>query len=280
MMTSYRRSRTTPRCAAGASSNATWAGRNHAARAARLPRAERTRERAPPAPAIVEIRHADVFRGSAHVLAQHRPGRSAPANTPRSPERTASARARSRWSWPERSRPFYGGEVLRFDAEADPSTSGRSRPRSRTSPRNGRSRSGHQPHGPAAVRASPERRPSSTNLTLRSASVRHTLIDELGLTPLRGRPFMQLSFGERRSVLIARSLWQAARAVYPRRGLERPSRRKLPHPARGTDCATRRRRNDAPVDRAPRGRFAGAGRAALRARRRALASDALKATAR
>jgi molybdate transport system ATP-binding protein len=32
------------------------------------------------------------------------------------------------------------------------------------------------------------------------------LIDELGLAPLRARPFMQLSFGERRKVLIARSL--------------------------------------------------------------------------
>jgi molybdate transport system ATP-binding protein len=32
------------------------------------------------------------------------------------------------------------------------------------------------------------------------------LIGELGLAPLRGRPFMQLSFGERRKVLIARSL--------------------------------------------------------------------------
>jgi molybdate transport system ATP-binding protein len=32
------------------------------------------------------------------------------------------------------------------------------------------------------------------------------LIGDLGLVPLRGRPFMQLSFGERRKVLIARSL--------------------------------------------------------------------------
>ena len=32
------------------------------------------------------------------------------------------------------------------------------------------------------------------------------LIDELGLQPLRARPFMQLSFGERRKVLVARSL--------------------------------------------------------------------------
>ena len=32
------------------------------------------------------------------------------------------------------------------------------------------------------------------------------LIEELGIAPLRARPFMQLSFGERRKVLIARSL--------------------------------------------------------------------------
>jgi molybdate transport system ATP-binding protein len=32
------------------------------------------------------------------------------------------------------------------------------------------------------------------------------LIDQLGLGPLRARPFSQLSFGERRKVLIARSL--------------------------------------------------------------------------
>ncbi len=174
-------------------------------RAARAPRAERTRERAPAAPAIVEIRHADVFRGSAHVL--HNIDWSIRAG-----EHTAitgangSGKSTLAMVVAGTLAPVYGGEVLRFGAS-----------------------------GPfdvwqiktAIAHVSEEWQVAfDINHTVEevvlsgfasSVGLFHepdaaqreradTLIGELGLTPLRGRPFMQLSFGERRKVLIARSL--------------------------------------------------------------------------
>jgi len=180
-------------------------GRPHPpVRAPRGARAERVRERST-APAIVEIRHADVFRGTTHVLRNIdwsiRPG-----------EHTAITGANGSGKSTFASvvagtlAPVYGGEVLRFGAS-----------------------------GPFDVWHIKEQIAHVSEEWQVAFDVNHTveeivlsgfassvglfhepdaaqreraaaLIGELGLDALRGRPFMQLSFGERRKVLIARSL--------------------------------------------------------------------------
>ena len=173
-------------------------------RAARTPRAGRMR---PPAqtPPIVEIRHADVFRGTTHVL--HNVNWSIRAG-----EHTAISGANGSGKSTFASvvagtlAPVYGGEILRFGAE-----------------------------GPFDVWQIKETIAHVSEEWQVAFDVNHTveevvlsgfassvglfhepdpaqreraasLIEELGLDALRGRPFMQLSFGERRKVLIARSL--------------------------------------------------------------------------
>jgi molybdate transport system ATP-binding protein len=180
-------------------------GRPHApVRAPRPPRTERVPERAA-TPAIVEIRHADVFRGSTHVLHNIdwsiRPG-----------EHTAITGANGSGKSTFASvvagtlAPVFGGEVLRFGAS-----------------------------GPFDVWQIKEQIAHVSEEWQVAFDVNHTveeivlsgfassvglfhepdaaqreraaaLIDALGFDALRSRPFMQLSFGERRKVLIARSL--------------------------------------------------------------------------
>jgi len=172
-------------------------------RAARVRQANRTRT--PAAVAIVEIRHADVFRGTAHVL--HNIDWSIRAG-----EHTAitgangSGKSTLAMLIAGTLAPVYGGEVLRSGAS-----------------------------GPFDVWQIKETIAHVSEEWQIAFDVDHTveevilsgfassvglfhkpdsgqreraaaLIGDLGLMPVRGRPFMQLSFGERRKVLIARSL--------------------------------------------------------------------------
>ena len=181
------------------------AGRPHVpVRASRTPRGAIARERTT-APPIVEIRHADVFRGTTHVL--HNVDWSIRAG-----EHTAITGANGSGKSTFASvvagtlAPVYGGDVLRSGVS-----------------------------GPFDVWQLKETIAHVSEEWQVAFDVNHTveevvlsgfassvglfhepdaaqreraaeLIDELGLGPLRARPFMQLSFGERRKVLIARSL--------------------------------------------------------------------------
>lgn len=170
----------------------------------RTPRGTPTRTRTP-APPLVEIRHADVFRGTTHVL--HNIDWSIRAG-----EHTAITGANGSGKSTFASvvagtlAPVYGGDVLRAGAS-----------------------------GPFDVWQLKETIAHVSEEWQVAFDVNHTveevvlsgfassvglfhepdaeqreraaaLIDELGLEALRARPFMQLSFGERRKVLIARSL--------------------------------------------------------------------------
>jgi molybdate transport system ATP-binding protein len=172
-------------------------------RAPRVPKPNRSRT--PAAAPIVEIRHADVFRGTTHVL--HNIDWSISAG-----EHTAitgangSGKSTLAMVIAGTLAPVYGGDVLRSGAG-----------------------------GPFDVWQIKETIAHVSEEWQIAFDVNHTaeevilsgfassvglfhepdaaqreraaeLIGELGLAPLRGRPFMQLSFGERRKVLIARSL--------------------------------------------------------------------------
>jgi molybdate transport system ATP-binding protein len=172
-------------------------------RAPRTARAERSR--APAAPAIVEIRHADVFRGLTHVL--HNIDWSIRAG-----EHTAVTGANGSGKSTFASvvagtlAPVYGGEILRFGAREPFDVWKIKETIAHVSEEwqvafdvnhtveevilSGFASSVGLFHEPEAAQRE------------RAAA----LIGELSLEPLRGRPFMQLSFGERRKVLIARSL--------------------------------------------------------------------------
>ncbi|MGA2394117.1 MAG: ATP-binding cassette domain-containing protein [Candidatus Lustribacter sp.] len=172
-----------------------------------LPRAPHVARASAPArtPPIVEIRHADVFRGTTHVL--HNIDWSIRAG-----EHTAISGANGSGKSTFASvvagtlAPVYGGEILRFGAS-----------------------------GPFDVWQIKETIAHVSEEWQVAFDVNHTveevvlsgfassvglfhepdaaqrrraaaLIEGLALTPLQRRPFMQLSFGERRKVLIARSL--------------------------------------------------------------------------
>jgi molybdate transport system ATP-binding protein len=172
----------------------------------RAPRAPRTtRQRAAAAPPIVEIRHADVFRGTTHVL--HNIDWSIRAG-----EHTAITGANGSGKSTLASvvagtlAPVYGGEIRRFGASEPFDVWKIKETIAHVSEEwqvafdvnhtveevvlSGFASSVGLFHEPDAAQRE------------RAA----TLIEELGLDPLRGRPFTQLSFGERRKVLIARSL--------------------------------------------------------------------------
>jgi len=168
------------------------------------PRADRP-PKSTPTPPIVEIRHADVFRGTTHVL--HNIDWSI-----RTGEHTAISGANGSGKSTFASvvagtlAPVYGGEVVRFGASGPFDIWQIKETIAHVSEEwqvafdvnhtveevvlSGFSSSVGLFHEPDAMQRE------------RAA----TLIDALGLDPLRGRPFMQLSFGERRKVLIARSL--------------------------------------------------------------------------
>ena len=174
-------------------------------RTLRAPRAERARAGTAPVPAIVEIRGADVFRGATHVL--HGIDWSIRAG-----EHTAVTGANGAGKSTFASvvagtlAPVYGGEIRRFGVSG--------------------------PFDVWQIKATIAHVSEEWQVAF---DVNHTveevvlsgfassvglfhdpdsaqreraaaLIDELDLGALRGRPFMQLSFGERRKVLIARSL--------------------------------------------------------------------------
>jgi molybdate transport system ATP-binding protein len=182
------------------------AGRPQApVRSARTPRAERASARGPQTPAIVEIRHADVFRGATHVL--HSIDWSIRAG-----EHTAVTGANGSGKSTFASvvagtlAPVYGGEVLRY---------GESGPFDVWHIKENIAHVSEEWQVAFDVNHSVEDIvlsgfASSVGLfhepdaTQRERAA--TLIADLGLEPLRERPFMQLSFGERRKVLIARSL--------------------------------------------------------------------------
>jgi len=175
---------------------------------ARLPRATRTeRARTRPAPVapIVEIRHADVFRGSTHVLRNIdwaiRPGEhTAVTGANGSGKSTFASVVAGTLA------PVYGGDVLRYGAGGPFDVWQIKAAIAHVSEEwqvafdvnhaveeivlSGFASSVGLFHEPDAAQRA------------RAA----TLIDELGLAALRTRPFMQLSFGERRKVLIARSI--------------------------------------------------------------------------
>jgi len=180
------------------------AGRPQApARALHTARAERARNR--PEPAIVEIRQADVFRGATHVL--HNIDWSIRAG-----EHTAvtgangSGKSTFALVVAGTLAPVYGGEVRRFGSSAPFDVWQIKTTIAHVSEEwqvafdvnhtveevvlSGFASSVGLFHQPDAAQCQ------------RTAA----LIGELGLGALRGRPFMQLSFGERRKVLIARSL--------------------------------------------------------------------------
>jgi molybdate transport system ATP-binding protein len=173
----------------------------------RTPRAKRAANRthSPAVAPIVEIRHADVFRGTTHVL--HNIDWSIRAG-----EHTAitgangSGKSTLAMVIAGTLAPVYGGDVLRSGAS-----------------------------GPFDIWQIKETIAHVSEEWQIAFDVNHTaeevvlsgfassvglfhepdaaqreraaaLIGDLGLVPLRGRPFMQLSFGERRKVLIARSL--------------------------------------------------------------------------
>ncbi len=172
----------------------------------RAPRASRTaRPRTPASVPIVELRHADVFRGATHVL--HNIDWSIRAG-----EHTAitgangSGKSTLAMVIAGTLAPVYGADVLRSGVS-----------------------------GPFDVWQIKERIAHVSEEWQVAFDVNHTaeevvlsgfassvglfhepdaaqraraaaLIDDLGIAALRGRPFMQLSFGERRKVLIARSL--------------------------------------------------------------------------
>jgi molybdate transport system ATP-binding protein len=173
-------------------------------RTPRTPRSVRARP-APQSPPIVQIRHADVFRGTTHVL--HNIDWSIRAG-----EHTAIGGANGSGKSTFASvvagtlAPVYGGEVLRFGASGPFDVWHIKETIAHVSEEwqiafdvnhtveeivlSGFASSVGLFHQPDAAQ---QRRAAS-------------LIEDLALTPLRGRPFMQLSFGERRKVLIARSL--------------------------------------------------------------------------
>ena len=171
-------------------------------RAPRAPRTERARTAAPP---IVEIRHADVFRGSTHVL-------HAIDWSIRAGEHTAITGANGSGKSTFASvvagtlAPVYRGEVLRF---------GKGGPFDVWQIKETIAHVSEEWQVAFDVNHTVEEVvlsgfASSVGLFHEPDAAQReraaTLIDELGLGPLRGRPFMQLSFGERRKVLIARSL--------------------------------------------------------------------------
>jgi molybdate transport system ATP-binding protein len=180
------------------------AGRPQApVRAPRAARAERARPAA--APAIVEIRHADVFRGATHVL--HNIDWSIRAG-----EHTAvtgangSGKSTLAMVVAGTLAPVYGGEILRFGASG---------PFDVWQIKESIAHVSEEWQVAFDVNHSVEDVvlsgfASSVGLfhepDARQRERAAELIEELGLAPLRGRPFMQLSFGERRKVLIARSL--------------------------------------------------------------------------
>jgi len=168
------------------------AGRPQApVRSARTPRAERASARGPQTPAIVEIRHADVFRARLTCCIRST-GRSARANIRPSPAQTFGEE-HVRLGRRGTLAPVYGARSC-ATGKAAPSTFGTLRKTSRTSPRNGKSPStstigrGHRALGLCLERG------LFHNRMRRSANVPPTLIADLGLEPLRERPFMQLSF--------------------------------------------------------------------------------------
>jgi molybdate transport system ATP-binding protein len=175
-----------------------------APRAHRVPRAERAPKRSE-APPMVEIRHADVFRGTTHVL-------HAIDWSIRAGEHTAITGANGSGKSTFASvvagtlAPVYGGEILRF-GESGPFDVWQLKA--------------------AIAHVSEEWQVAyDVNHTVEevvlsgfaaSVGLFHEpdaaqraraaeLIGELDLGGLRDRPFAQLSFGERRKVLIARSL--------------------------------------------------------------------------
>jgi molybdate transport system ATP-binding protein len=173
-------------------------------RAARAPRPERA-ARAQQTPAIVEIRHADVFRGATHVL--HSIDWSIRAG-----EHTAVTGANGSGKSTFASvvagtlAPVYGGEVLRY---------GKTGPFDVWQIKEQIAHVSEEWQVAFDVNHSVEEVvisgfASSVGLFHEPDAAQRkraaTLIEELGLEPLRARPFMQLSFGERRKVLIARSL--------------------------------------------------------------------------
>lgn len=158
-----------------------------------------------PEPPIVEIRHADVFRGTTHVL------RNIDWSI-RAGEHTAITGANGSGKSTFASvvagtlAPVYGGDVLRSGASGPFDVWHLKETIAHVSEEwqvafevnhsveevvlSGFASSVglfHEPDADQRARAA-------------------ALIDELGLASLRARPFMQLSFGERRKVLIARSL--------------------------------------------------------------------------
>jgi molybdate transport system ATP-binding protein len=173
-------------------------------RAPRASRAERARA-STAAPPMVEIRHADVFRGTTHVL--HSIDWSIRAG-----EHTAITGANGSGKSTFASvvagtlAPVYGGDVLRFGTAGPFDVWQLKTTIAHVSEEwqvaynvnhtveevvlSGFASSVGLFHEPDAVQRE------------RAAA----LIDELGLGALRERPFAQLSFGERRKVLIARSL--------------------------------------------------------------------------
>lgn len=159
----------------------------------------------PPAPPIVEIHHADVFRGTTHVL--HNVDWSIRAG-----EHTAIGGANGSGKSTFASvvagtlAPVYGGEVRRF---------GKSGPFDVWQIKETIAHVSEEWQVAFDVNHTAEEVvlsgfASSVGLFHAPDAVQRaraaTLIDGLGLAPLRGRPFAQLSFGERRKVLIARSL--------------------------------------------------------------------------
>jgi molybdate transport system ATP-binding protein len=173
---------------------------------ARVPRAPRgERARAATAPAIVEIRHADVFRGATHVL--HNIDWSIRAG-----EHTAITGANGSGKSTFASvvagtlAPVYGGEILRF---------GKSGPFDVWQIKETIAHVSEEWQVAFDVNHTVEEVvlsgfASSVGLFHEPDAAQReraaAVIDELALGPLRERPFMQLSFGERRKVLIARSL--------------------------------------------------------------------------
>jgi len=172
-------------------------------RAPRAPRGERVHIEV--APAIVDIRHADVFRGATHVL--HNIDWSIRAG-----EHTAITGANGSGKSTLASvvagtlAPVYGGEVLRF---------GKSGPFDVWQIKETIAHVSEEWQVAFDVNHTVEEVvlsgfASSVGLFHEPDAAQRkraaALIGELGLEPLRERPFNQLSFGERRKVLIARSL--------------------------------------------------------------------------
>jgi molybdate transport system ATP-binding protein len=182
------------------------AGPPHApARVLRPARTAAARAHALGAEPIVEIKHADVFRGATHVL--HNIDWAI-----RSGEHTAVTGANGSGKSTFASvvagtlAPVYGGEVLRY-GKPGPFDVWKIKP--------------DVAHVSEEWQVAFDVNHSVEEVVLSgfaySVGLFHEpdpaqraraaeLIDELGIAPLRARPFMQLSFGERRKVLIARSL--------------------------------------------------------------------------